>query len=209
MRLNLRASALVPVAALSGLVVLLGYFIEWPPLADLRSIFLHWAVILTAVLLFVGVWNLGRVHWRKVATSQTGGVYSAVLLGALVITLVVTALFGPAANESLWIFNNIQMPIEASLMAVLVVSLAYAAVRLFSRRMNLFTLIFLGTVLFVIVGMVTLPFLQLPLLGEFRSWITQVWAVGGARGILLGVALGTIATGLRVLIGADRPYDGG
>jgi hypothetical protein len=30
--------------------------------------------------------------------------------------------------------------------------------------------------------------------------------LAGVRGILLGVALGTIATGLRVLMGAERPY---
>jgi hypothetical protein len=41
-----------------------------------------------------------------------------------------------------------------------------------------------------------------------RPWITQVLALGGARGILIGVALGTLTTGLRVLFGADRPYGG-
>jgi len=33
-----------------------------------------------------------------------------------------------------------------------------------------------------------------------------VVAAGGARGILLGVALGSIVTGLRVLLAVDRPY---
>ena len=33
-------------------------------------------------------------------------------------------------------------------------------------------------------------------------------ASGGARGILIGVALGTLTTGLRILFGADRPYGG-
>jgi hypothetical protein len=48
----------------------------------------------------------------------------------------------------------------------------------------------------------------LPLVGNLRTWIVQVPSVGGARGILLGVALGTIATGLRILMGSDRPYGG-
>jgi hypothetical protein len=30
--------------------------------------------------------------------------------------------------------------------------------------------------------------------------------VAGARGLLLGVALGAIATGARVLLGLERPY---
>jgi len=39
-----------------------------------------------------------------------------------------------------------------------------------------------------------------------RNWLVQVVASGGARGILLGVALGSIVTGLRVLLAVDRPY---
>jgi hypothetical protein len=41
-----------------------------------------------------------------------------------------------------------------------------------------------------------------------RNFLVHGLASGGARGILIGVALGTIATGLRVIIGSDRPYDG-
>jgi len=39
-----------------------------------------------------------------------------------------------------------------------------------------------------------------------KDWILDVPALAGARGVLLGVALGTVATGLRVLLGIDRPY---
>ena len=35
---------------------------------------------------------------------------------------------------------------------------------------------------------------------------TRTDTTAGARGILLGVALGTIATGLRLIAGMDRPY---
>jgi len=44
--------------------------------------------------------------------------------------------------------------------------------------------------------------------GIVRPFIAQVLAAGGARGILIGVALGTLTTGLRVLLGSDRPYGG-
>jgi hypothetical protein len=39
-----------------------------------------------------------------------------------------------------------------------------------------------------------------------REWILTVGSLGGARGILLGVALGTIVVGVRLLLGIDRPY---
>jgi hypothetical protein len=102
--------------------------------------------------------------------------------------------------------------VETSLMALLAVSLVVAGFRLVSRRRDPYTLIFLATALFVMVGTAPWP---LPGLGTFevvvrdlRAWISQVWAAGGARGILLGVALGATATGLRVLLGTERPYGG-
>jgi hypothetical protein len=68
-----------------------------------------------------------------------------------------------------------------------------------------YTFLFIGAALLVLVTMILPPWFQIPGLNEFRSWIAQ----SGARGVLLGVALGTIATGLRILTGTDRPYEGG
>lgn len=208
MKIRLSSPISAAIAIITGLVVLLGYFINQDTLVNLRGTFFRWAVILAAVSLLVGLVNLASVHVRKISTGQPGGVYSAVLILALVLTILVAGYFGPTAPWSLWIFNNIQLPVETSLMALLAVILAYASARLLNRRLTVFSLVFTATVLIVLVGTAALPGLDLPILPEVRAWIAQVPASGGARGILLGVALGTVATGLRVLIGADRPYGG-
>jgi hypothetical protein len=198
----------VSIAIACGAIVLIGYFVELPLLVDLRGIFMQWAVILAAIALLVGIVNLILVHWKKVQARQVGSVYSIVLLIALGITLLVAGLFGPNSRLSLWLFDNLLVPVESSLMAVLAVVLVYACARLINRRINAFSLIFILTVLLVLVGSAMLPSGNIPLLYELRNWIAYVWASAGARGILLGVALGIIATGLRVLLGADRPYGG-
>jgi hypothetical protein len=207
MKNSIRLLLAVVVIAI-GLIVLLGFFIDIPLLGVLRTVFLRWAIILAAVAVLVGLFNLAAVHWRKMGSRQPGGFYSAVLLISMVVTLVVGLFFGPTSTWSMWIFNYIQVPVESSLMAVLAVVLAYASARLLNRRINLFSFIFLVTALVILVGTATIPGLEIPGLIELRAWISQVPAAGGARGILLGVALGTIATGLRVLIGSDRPYGG-
>jgi hypothetical protein len=196
------------IAIAFGLIVLLGYFVDLDLLINLRMIFLRWFVILAAIALLVGIANLFSVHWRRVTSRQPGGFYSFLLIISLLATLVIVGFFGPTAGPSLWIFNYIQVPIESSLLALLAVVLAYAGARVLRRRTNLFTLIFVGTVLVVLLGSASLPGVVIPGLSELRAWIAEVPAVAGSRGIILGVALGTIATGLRVLMGVDRPYGG-
>jgi hypothetical protein len=196
------------VAIAVGLVVLLGYFLSSDILISLRVAFLEWAVILAAFALMVGIVNLAYVHWRKTATAQTNSVYSFVLLVSMVLTILVVGWFGPAHEFSRWIFDYIQVPLETSLMALLAVILAYASVRLLRRRLNSVSIIFVVTVLIVLIAATPVMGFDVPGLSEFRDWVVQVPSVAGTRGILLGVALGIIATGLRILMGSDRPYRG-
>lgn len=197
-------------AVIAGFFVLLGYFIDHEVINSLRLVLIRWAVLLAAVALFLGLFNLLSVHWSKVSEQAIGWPYSAVLILAFLVTLILGLVFGPDNQVSLGLFNYIQLPIEASLMALLAVSLAVAGFRLVSRRRDLFSLVFIGTALLVLLG--TGPWLIggesqfYILVGQVRNWLVQVWASGGARGIVLGVALGAVLTGLRVLLAIDRPY---
>lgn len=208
MKLRLKSLLLAAIAIACGLVVLLGYFLDIPMLIGLRVILLRWATVLMGVAWLVGVMNLARSHWTKVRTHQAGGVYSLFLLLSLLLTIVIVGYFGPTNKWSLLIFNSIQVPIETSLMALLSVVLVYAAIKLLKRRPNAFSMIFVGTAVVVLLGSLSLPLLEYSGLPELRTWISQVLAMAGGRGILLGVALGTMATGLRVLVGMDRPFGG-
>jgi hypothetical protein len=135
--------------------------------------------------------------------------YSLILVAALVLTFLLGLVLGPEDPRVSFLFNTFQLPVETSLMALLAVTLAVAGIRLLRRHLNLLSIIFLATGLVVLIGTAPLPFLgMIPFSDSLRSLIAQVFAAGGARGILLGVALGTLTTGLRILFGADRPYGG-
>ena len=156
---------------------------------------------------FVGILNLLRSTLQKFEKKKKGSAYSLLLI----ISLVATFLFGLVNPDQVEIvFTTIQLPVEASLMALLAVTLTYASIRLLRRRLNLLSVIFLITALLILLGTAPLPFLgDIPVLSDWvRPFIAQVMAASGARGILLGVALGTLTTGLRILFGADRPYGG-
>jgi hypothetical protein len=205
---RLRNAFFAAIAIAFGLVVLAGYFINDPAVTVLRDVVLRWAVILAAVALLVGLWNLSMVHWGHFTSGKPGGMYSLITLIAMLATMIIAGFFGPTSAWAMWIFNYIQSPVEMSLMALLAVTLAYALARLFNRRLNLFSLVFAGTALVLLATAALTALMDVPGLADIRIWIIQVWATAGARGILLGVALGTIAVGLRVLLGSERPYGG-
>ena len=200
------------VAITAGLIVLYSYFFPDVLGLDIKATLLGWAISLSAVALLLGVVNLLSVHARKMADDNPGSgpVYSLVLVLGFIGAFILALVFGPGHTWSAWIFNYVQLPIEASLMAILAVSLAYAAARLLRRRMNAFSIIFALTVFIVLLGASPLANANFPIISSLlrstRDWLTEVWTTAGARGILIGVALGTIATGLRILMGADRPY---
>lgn len=221
MKFKFRAPVSVAVAIGVGLIVLFGYFFgtnssgESTILGILRDYFLQGAVVVAGVALLVGVFNLASVHAKKIRQGD-GSVYSLITVIALLITLFVGAYDlvmtywqgAPGLRYTRWIFENIQLPVETSLMAIIAISLTYAATRLFARRLNFMSTIFLAVVLVLLIGAIPAVASNFGLLTDIRDWILQVPAVGGARGILLGVALGIIATGIRILMGTDRPYGG-
>ena len=93
------------------------------------------------------------------------------------------------------------VPAEFSLMGLLAVSLIVGAFRLLQRRVSLMSFVFLATAVLMLLASATLPFGEVGALTNLlRPWVQHVLAMGGMRGILVGMALGTLVTGLRVLI---------
>ena len=193
----------VAIAIVAGLIVLVGYFV--PALAGVQDVLLNWAIILAGVAALVGVFNLISVHGDKVRRREKGSLYSAILLISLFASFIFGLALGPDNPNMRLLVSAVIVPVEATLMALLSVTLLYASIRLLRRRTDLMSIVFLLTAVLMLIASATLPFSS-PLNDLIRPWIQQVLALGGARGILIGVALGTLTTGLRVLFGADRPY---
>lgn len=196
------------IAIAFGILVLLGYFL--PQAAGLQTLLLDWAVILAGTAALIGIFNLASVHSEKIRRRAKDGIYSAILIIGLFGAFFLTLILKPQSPIlQTFLLNGIIIPVEASLMGLLAVTLLYAAVRLLRRRADIMGIVFIAAASLIFIGSATLPFGDIPIIGTLlRPWVSQVWALGGARGILIGVALGTLTTGLRVLFGIDRPYGG-
>ena len=154
------------IAIATGALVALGYFLDLPQLGNLRQLFLEWAILIAAMALLVGVLNMTLVHLRRIGNGGSKAVYSAVLLAGLIITFLIGIVVGSESGFSLLIFNTIQVPVEVTLMAVLAVSLAYASARMLNQRLSVFSVIFVGTALIVLLGTARFPWGSIPVLGD-------------------------------------------
>jgi hypothetical protein len=178
-----------------------------PDLADLRNRILNWVVLLAAMALLLGLANLFQVHWQRIRNEKA--IYSFVLLAAMAATFAITLLQSSTGGLANWIFNYLLVPVETSLMAVLAISLTLAAARVMQQRTDLMNIVFIATLLILLVSAGPLFGVELPYFTRILGpYVNNVLATGAMRGLLIGVALGTITTGLRILIGADRPYGG-
>jgi hypothetical protein len=207
----MRSPVAASVAIGIGLIVLISYFVQIPLLQHLQTLLIGWAVILAGIALLVGILNLVSVHWRKMRMPRERGrdPYSPVLLIAFAVTLVAGLILTPLHPQYRQVVLSIQAPIEISLLAILAISLAYASLRLFQRRGGFMATVFVASVIFFLVvssGIFGDPAAG-PLSSGFYGTFNRL-PVAGARGILLGIALGSVTTGLRILLGADRPYSG-
>ncbi len=192
-----------------GLFVLISVFITNPLLDAIGTYFVDTAVIIAGFALFLGLVNVLRVHARKIRERKPGSIYSFVLIAVMLVVLAIGLPpipgqpSGPSQPMVQWLFNNVQAPIQASLSALLVFFVATAALRLFRIR-SAESLVMLIVALLVLAGQVAVGLV--PILPELKDWILAVPALAGIRGILIGVALGTLLTGVRLLLGAERPY---
>ncbi len=210
------------------LLILVGYlFPENPALVDLRKQLVKWAVIIAAFAFILGIFNILRVHGNHIVRRQEGWFYSLCLLITMVIaiippllqivaeiipklpnlgTQIPTNTLDALNNVTSFIFNYIISPSGASLAALMVFTLALAAFRLLRARPSLATVLFLIVVAIVLLGTTPLVGLEQLALDDVRDWIVNVPGMAGMRGLLLGVALGTVITALRVFLTIDRPY---
>lgn len=161
--------------------------------------FLQIASITVAITVIIGIYNLVNVHARRVITRKHGMLYSAVMLASFI--LVIFLWLTDRNDVNLVLLDSVQVPIEAGLAALVLFALVYGAYRLMRRGVTWTGLLFTVVLLIVLLG--ALP-TEPNALREIRAWLLEVPVNAGQRGILLGIALATLITGIRVITGQDR-----
>jgi len=206
--LNFLATA---TAMIAGATMVIGLLSD--PGSDARTVaalVIQLVAVTGAIAVLLGILNLLSVHLGRFTHAERGWPYSLLVLvvavGVIVLRILDRAAIwsGDLEGEQLSprVFEAVQVSVESALAALIVFFLVYAAFRLMRRGVTGWNVLFTVTIVVALVGWI--PLEDLDVFAELREWLVRVPVGAGARGILLGVGLGTVTAGVRVLLGQDR-----
>jgi hypothetical protein len=222
------------ITAIAGFVLIAAYFIPytqgWGETAAI------WFDILAAIAFILGGGNLLRVHLKKISDQVRGWGYSLIVLVSFLGTLLVgLGKVGVPPSEQFpafpwsgqyraigsgfwYLFEYAFTPLTSTMFAMLAFYIASAAFRAF-RAKNFEASLLLGTAFIILLGR---TFAGVVLTGwipadsffsglrveNLTIYIMSVFNTAGNRAIMIGIALGIVATSLKILLGVDRSYLG-
>ena len=201
--------------------MLIQFFIPHPAFISIKTEVLNWARVIGVFAMVIGVGTLIRLHYRRVARRSPGWIYSIIVFFGVVVTAATGIIGGTRGTWFVWIYNNVNVPLDATMFSLLAFFMASAAYRAFRARTVDATLL-LAAAIIVMFGRVPIgDFLwqnvapqsvisKIPFLPEnLVEWIMSVPNMAARRGIMIGAALGAISTALKIILGVERSYFGG
>ena len=200
---------------LFGIVMILT---EFSPHAVSQSIYneiVNWTLIVWPFATVLAVATLVQTHWERIQRRSEHWQYSYVIFAGMIVMAGIGVPFGMKHPAFEWLFNNLQVPMGATMFSLLAFFIASAAFRAFRARNTEATLL-LVTALIVMMGNVPVGDLVWnevmswspwsDKVSEARQWILDNPNLSARRGIVLGISLGGISQSIRIILGIERSY---
>jgi hypothetical protein len=206
------------------IVVILGFmfvgyvFIPHRVSEEFWNWYVSWVRAISPFGVLLGIMSLTMRHTTRIHRKLPNWGFSVVTLFGMYFTAFAGFMWGrEAGTPYMWIFINMQMPMGATMFALLAFYIASAAYKAFRARSAEATVLLIAAIIVMLgqvpVGMNISSLWGLLGDGEWiknvTQWILDVPNLASKRGIALGVGLGMVATSLRILLGIERTWLGG
>ncbi len=210
----------VPLALcfLFGIVMILTQFSPHSYSQGVYREVINWNLIINPFALILAVATLIQTHMTRIQRRTEHWQYSLVVFLGMAVMVLIGIPLGPQNSYVEWLYNNLQVPMDATMFSLLAFFIASAAYRAFRARTFEATLLLI-TALIVMMGNVPVGDLiwnsvlsWLPMedgASKVRQWILDIPNLASRRGIILGVSLGVISQSIRIILGIERSYLGG
>lgn len=164
-------------------------------------------IIINSFAIMAGVIGLYLNETRKIMKRRDDWPYSIWMIIVVSLYIAVGVPLGYQSDTYQWIYNSILMPLGATMYGAISFYIAAAAYRVLKFR-SLQAVVLLLPAMILILG--NTPMITSFWTGfvDFGSWIMSNITQPVYTGIMVGVALGTMATGVRTLLGLETGWLG-
>ena len=201
-----------------GTMLVVALFIPHRPFPTLDSELSIWVDIIAVFAFILGGGNLLQVHVDRITRKHRDRFYSFVTIAGFLITLAVglakvggdPGLRGNYIAQGTWfkvIYDALFTPLQATMFSLLAFFVASASYRAFRAKTREATILLVAAFI-ILVGRTPLgyyltfwlpPPLQFLHIPNLSSWILATPNMAGQRAIMIGIALGVIATSLKLI----------
>jgi len=214
---------LVPmgIALIVGIFGAFAYFYYTKPTDDLLKNAVVFQSIVGYMAMAISFINISLIHGKNLQRRRKGWIFSILLIFMMFFSLVIglgvkkgwpsVGLFDWGLDDfGTILIDAIQNPAGTAMFSLLAFYIASAAYRTFRIR-GIDSAILLVSGALVLLGQAPIgSYIFGPQLLDLKTWILSVPNMAGSRGITLGIAVGSVAMGIRVLFGYERrPVLGG
>jgi hypothetical protein len=208
----MKKSIPLAITLITGVIIVVTFFIPHQPLGSMQQRLLIWYSIVLGFTLLLGIDSLLRSNLTRIARRQPNWGYAVVLLAGFIVTMtagiytfITTKSLLTLGSSFMFIYTYFIIPLQATMFALLAFFIASSAYRAFRARTLEATLLLI-TAAIVMLGRVPVGAEIWSKFPMIQDWIMEIPQMAAKRGIFIGIALGTIAMSLRVILGLERNY---
>ncbi|RKX26540.1 MAG: hypothetical protein DRP45_03295 [Candidatus Zixiibacteriota bacterium] len=197
------------VCALFGILLFALYFSSHPLARALSQLVLveYWQIIFAFTLL-VGVVSFLKVNLKSIERGEDRPYRIVSLMGLLSMPIVAFFWGIKGGTPFMWIFENIQVPMQSTVFALLAFFVVSASFRGFRAR-SVSASVLLVSALLTLLARSDVGGLLSEHLPVVADWVRNNPSMSARRAILIGIGLGSVTTSLRVIVGIERTWLGG
>jgi hypothetical protein len=189
-----------------GFFAIINFFVVEPTLNKIGTDVRNAVIIIGSFAIILGVGNLTLYHGRRIRRRQAGWLYGVLCLVVLY-SMIALGWASPSDPTYQYWYSNMLIPLDSTVLSLIAFYTASAAYRAFKAR-NREALVFLVAAVIVMLGRAPIGGALWSSLPAISSWLMDAPTTAGMRGFLIGVAIGSLSFGLRVLLGRERGYLG-
>ena len=192
-------------------LVIFPYFLEIERLNDFSQDLVLMVSVLNAMSILLAIYSQTKRSLVLVNQKAHGWVYQLYLVISIYLMAGVGFIFTQQSDAFMWFQYAILNPTGSVIYSLLAFYMASAAARAFRARSTQATLLLVAGIA-VLVGQAPITGVYFPILGTFREYLGNTFAMAASRIFTMSVTVGAIVLGVRLITGRESEaigFEGG